>query len=197
MKIQKKTKREKEKNIPQKYKRASIGSTLTWVVALFIIIFFSILFILGCSILGKGDELIDLNNKIILDYNTNLIFQESFFGFLETKINFNDQEIKIINLVSQDLTDNQGIEKFGKFRELSEKFLEENAKEYYKSWIRIYEQDTIPFQFFFGEKYQEFEAYYGISAPAANPCHPDKGTILFNFPLLKNKKIIICLEPKS
>ena len=191
-----KTKRtKKEKNYT--FKKASIGATLTWIIALFIIIFFFILFILGCSILGKGNKLVDMNDKIILDYKTDLIFQQSFFGFLETQINYDNQKIKIIHLVDEDLPDNQNTEKLEKFRELSNKFLQENANEYGKAWIRIYESNNKASQYFHGVKYQNSQAYYGYSAPSANPCDPNwKDAILFNFPLLKNKKIVICLEPE-
>ncbi len=181
----------------EKNKKASIGATFTGILALFIILFFSVIFILGCIALGEGDKLINMNEKIILDYKTDLIFQKAFFGFLEKRINFNNETINIIDLIDKDSPENPNKEKLEKFREFSDNFLQNNAQEYGKAWIRIYEQSREDFQYFHGETYQEFEAYYGISAPSANPCDPNwGGAILFTFPLLKNKRLVICLEPE-
>ncbi len=88
-----------------KNKKAQIGSTLVWVVATFIILFIMIIYLFGVGLLTAKSALVNTVKKITGFFSKDQISVidqgtiQSFFAFMNTKVNYNDKEIKVKELL--------------------------------------------------------------------------------------------------
>jgi hypothetical protein len=193
-----------------KNKKAQIAATITWVIASLIIVFILAIYLSAVYFMGLKKTVYGEDERVGIANNLqdHLLLQQKFLLFLNSPVEFDNEEFLVKNLIISE--PETGEEKFEKFQELVEKFMDENIMEEdypvdvvrgrpKRAWFRLYALDEEVKQYSShgdGIKYMDYEVYRGTSRARTYPCNPDdyRGGSILLYLINGNKKITMCVE---
>ena len=179
--------------IKRRNKKGAIGATLTWIVAIFIILFILIVFLVLVAALGFFKGGIEIKSE---DLGENkLILTQNLFRFLNSPVG-NDGTV--YDLISKaDAVEGQE-ERKEIFEQEAEKFLQESFpvgyKDYWRVWVRVYKADEEIGQYYISSISSDYEVsnfFRGESGGIS--CEPDRtNTFFVSIFVAPDKKLAIC-----
>lgn len=184
-------------------KGGNMGGTAVWIPAILIIfvalmLFFTVTFFLS----GKKSFSGNMEQIEVSSFQYDYSVTQNFFIFLNSPVEYGSEKILVKDLIKGDEYPDSS--KFIKFKDLSSNFLSKNLgvlgpdnKRNYittKAWIRIYDKDEKITQYYFNDKYKNYEGNLGESF-GRNSCDPEDYESFFTKVIIEqNKTVALCIK---
>lgn len=174
------------------------ATAIVWFVAIFIILFASMVFLSGVVSLNKKGIIKKMlgfeDEKIIIADNTGttITLQKNFQSFLNMKTEFEGEEITILELIEN--SDKQDSAAGDLFKQESSDFFNELIPAralpsyYFPYWIRVYDKD---------ERITPLDKYARYFSYGTANCHPFTESSITLAHYTQNKKIALCIRKED
>jgi hypothetical protein len=163
-------------------KKAAAAETITWIVAMFILLFLCIIFILGVLIISEKQEVGDIFSEVSVENQnlaSDLIIQRSLESALNKKITLGGETLLLSEAIATKNEEQLSNVFKESFNPLFSEMLPGNPQPW---WIRIYNK---------GEPIQQYDPNKKLQV-GGQVCNPDKDLILSYF--LEEKRLITCIQ---
>ncbi len=162
------------------------ASTATWIIAFMVIVFASFLLLVGISVNLKSYDPARLEVDIQA-YDADFVLQKNFEHFLEKKVNFNGNEILMLDFIEQsELREGDASDLFS--REAFVYFSKILPRDIPPSW-----ENVIPWSLSVYGKGEDFGTGRGYFHAGSFECEPynERSVTLVHFG--KSKKVVLCV----
>ncbi len=187
-----------------KLNKKSQATAMTWFVAFIIIFFIMIIFIMVVTV-ARVSKRIGNEEVVKVDVEgveenvaeNDLSATENFIGFLSSPVEYNGEQLKILNLISGDG------DQIERYREEAINFMDQNFPRgdeglFKKTWIRVYNIDENINHYYSKSSYRlPWDIRPGSSYGSLTwvNCRPsEKNTISVTIYIENNKKIVLCAK---
>lgn len=172
--------------------KAQAGTTATWIVAIFIILFISIFFIFGVLFLAEKQNASETISTITAQetntINEDIALQRSLESFLEKTVTFEEKEKTIAQIIKEnEIKENSASAEFKKIaKPIFSELLSDKADSNSQWWLRVYNK---------GEKIDALDRLnteeFHVGGFVCNP-NDTKDNLITSY-FIGDKKIIFCI----
>lgn len=170
--------------------RKGIATGLTWIVAIFIILFFSLVFFASILFLSKNEVLFGKSdNNIEIDGGGSYYLEANLVNFLNEKVSYHNGELTIRELIEQNKIESGDASDV--FNDYASKYLEENFPVAQESnwvkpyWVGVFENDGMVIRT--RSRYYFISGGYSCMAGLTK----ENEVRMIN---LKGKKLVLCIN---